>query len=32
MALLTRIKWLEYGMFGVAGVGVLVGIAAALHY
>jgi hypothetical protein len=31
IALLTRIKWLEYGMFGVAGVGVLVGIAAALH-
>jgi hypothetical protein len=32
MALLTRIKWLEYAMFGVASVGVLVGIAAALHY
>lgn len=31
IALLTRKKWLEYGMFGLAGVGVLVGILAALH-
>jgi hypothetical protein len=32
IALLTRKKWLEYGMFGVAGVGMVVGILAALHY
>jgi SMC interacting uncharacterized protein involved in chromosome segregation len=32
IALLTRKKWLEYGMFGVAGVGIVVGILAALHY
>jgi hypothetical protein len=31
IALLTRRKWLEYGMFGVAGIGVLLGAAAALH-
>ena len=31
MALLTRRRWLEWGMFGVAGIGVLVGAAAALH-
>ena len=31
IALLTRRKWLEYGMFGVAAVGVLMGVAAALH-
>ena len=31
IALLTRKKWLEYGMFGLAGIGVLVGILAALH-
>ncbi|MGI9153160.1 MAG: DUF4337 domain-containing protein [Rubrivivax sp.] len=31
IALLTRRKWLEYGMFGVAGVGVLLGTLAALH-
>jgi hypothetical protein len=32
IALLTRRKWLEWGMFGVAGVGVLLGIAATLHW
>jgi hypothetical protein len=31
MALLTARRWLEWGMFGVAGLGVLLGIAAALH-
>ncbi|MGH8847107.1 MAG: DUF4337 domain-containing protein [Polaromonas sp.] len=31
IALLTRKKWLEYGMFGVAGVGLLVGALALLH-
>ena len=31
IALLTRRKWLEWGMFGVASVGVLLGIAALLH-
>ena len=31
MALLTRRKWLEYGMFGVAGVGVVLGGLAMLH-
>jgi Domain of unknown function (DUF4337) len=31
MALLTGRKWLQYGMYGVAGLGVLVGVAAALH-
>ena len=31
IALLTRKKWLEYGMFGVAGVGCAVGVLAALH-
>ena len=31
IALLTRKKWLEYGMFALAGVGVLVGALAALH-
>jgi hypothetical protein len=31
IALLTRRKWLEWGMFGVAGVGVLLGVAAMLH-
>ena len=31
MALLTRRKWLEYGMFGVAGVGVVLGVLAMLH-
>ncbi|MBI5258444.1 MAG: DUF4337 domain-containing protein [Burkholderiales bacterium] len=32
IALLTRRKWLEWGMFGVAGIGVALGVAAALHY
>ncbi len=32
IALLTRRKWLEWGMFGVAGIGVVLGIAALLHY
>lgn len=31
MALLTRKKWLEWGMLGVATVGVVVGALAALH-
>ena len=31
MALETRRKWLEYGMFGVAGVGVVLGGLAMLH-
>ncbi|MFM7703696.1 MAG: DUF4337 domain-containing protein [Rubrivivax sp.] len=31
IALLTRRKWLEYGMFGVAGIGVVLGVLAALH-
>lgn len=31
MALLTRKKWLEYGMFALAGVGLLVGALALLH-
>ena len=31
MALLTRRKWLERGMYGVAGLGVLLGAAAVLH-
>ncbi|CAN5755458.1 hypothetical protein BH11PSE13_BH11PSE13_45460 [soil metagenome] len=31
MALLTRKKWLEWGMFGVAGVGLVVGVLATLH-
>jgi hypothetical protein len=31
MALLTGRRWLEWGMFGVAGLGVLLGGAAALH-
>jgi len=31
IALLTRKKWLEYGMFGVAAVGLLLGGLAALH-
>ncbi|MBL0086487.1 MAG: DUF4337 domain-containing protein [Ideonella sp.] len=31
IALLTRRKWLEYGVFGVAGVGVVLGIMAMLH-
>jgi Na+/glutamate symporter len=31
IALLTKKKWLEYGMFGVASVGVVIGVLAALH-
>lgn len=31
IALLTRKKWLEYGMFGLAGVGLVIGALAALH-
>jgi uncharacterized protein DUF4337 len=31
IALLTRRKWLEWGMFGVASVGVALGGAALLH-
>jgi hypothetical protein len=32
IALLTKRKWLEYGMLGVAGLGVLLGVAAVLHW
>ncbi len=32
IALLTRKKWFEYAMFGLAGVGLLIGGLAALHY
>jgi hypothetical protein len=31
IALLTRKKWLEWGMFGVAGIGLAVGVLASLH-
>jgi hypothetical protein len=31
IALLTKKKWLEWGMFGVGGVGVAIGVAAMLH-
>ncbi|MBT9508102.1 DUF4337 domain-containing protein [Rhodoferax sp.] len=31
IALLTKKKWLEYAMFGAGGLGVVVGILAALH-
>ena len=31
MALLTKKKWLEMGMFGVAGVGLVLGALAAMH-
>ena len=31
IALITRKRWLEYGMFGLAGIGLAVGAAAALH-
>ena len=31
IALLTRKKWLEYGMFVVAGVGLVIGVFALLH-
>ena len=32
IALLTRKKWFEYGMFALAAVGLLIGALAALHY
>jgi hypothetical protein len=32
MALLTKKRWLEWGMFGVAGLGLLLGGAAAMHW
>ncbi|MEY4756248.1 MAG: hypothetical protein RJA34_1146 [Pseudomonadota bacterium] len=32
IALLTRKKWLEVGMFGVAAVGALIGVLAYLHF
>ena len=32
IALLTRKKWFEYGMFALAAVGLVVGVLAALHY
>ena len=31
MALLTKKKWLERGMFGVAAAGLAIGVLAALH-
>ncbi len=31
IALLTRRKWLEWGVFGVSGIGIVLGILAALH-
>ncbi len=31
IALLTRRKWLEYGVFGVATIGIALGIAAVMH-
>jgi hypothetical protein len=31
IALLTKKKWLEWGMFGVGGIGVVVGILASMH-
>jgi len=31
IALLTRKKWLEWGMFGVGGIGVAIGVLAMLH-
>ena len=31
IALLTRRKWLEWGMFGVGGLGIVLGVLAALH-
>ena len=31
IALLTRKKWLEWGMFGVAGIGIAIGVLAVLH-
>ena len=32
IALLTKKKWLEYGMFAVGGLGTAIGVAAMLHY
>jgi hypothetical protein len=32
ITLLTRKKWLEYGAYGVAGVGVILGVLAWLHF
>ena len=32
IALLTKKKWFEYAMFGLAGIGLVVGVMAALHY
>ncbi len=31
IALLTRRKWLQWGMYGVAGLGIAIGVLAALH-
>ena len=31
IALLTRKRWVEYGMFGLAGAGLVVGVAAMMH-
>jgi len=31
IALLTKRRWLEYGVYGVAGLGVIVGTLAAMH-
>jgi len=31
IALLTKKRWLEYGMFGVSGIGLVVGLLAMLH-
>ena len=31
IALLTKRRWVEYGMYGVAGIGVVVGVLAVLH-
>ncbi|TAG48601.1 MAG: DUF4337 domain-containing protein [Betaproteobacteria bacterium] len=31
IALLTKLRWLEYGMYGVAGLGIIVGVLAAMH-
>jgi tetrahydromethanopterin S-methyltransferase subunit F len=31
IALLTRRKWLEWGMFGTGALGVAIGVAAMLH-
>ena len=31
IALLTKKRWVEYGMYGVAGLGAAVGVLAVLH-